>query len=113
MAKQFITLIICLGGLICSQSNAASISDPTRPFVKVNKQTVKTKLKITKKQQLNAIFIKSGSKQAIINNKLYNKGDYFGGKKITAIRANSVELTGANEIVRLTLIDPIKKRISK
>ena len=86
------------------------VKDPTRPGVELIK-TEQTGMKETanKKQLLSAIFIKQGKPQAIINDQLYQQGDYFSGKKIITIKSNKVVLQNANGVSHLTLINPIKK----
>lgn len=110
MAKFIFTirfiLIIFIGA---SVFNAAAINDPTRPFLTPIKSLKKAPRKTNAKQQLTAIFNKQGTRQAIINDKLYKIGDYFLGKKIVAIKSNSVLLRNSQGTSRLTLVKPIKK----
>lgn len=86
--------------------------DPTRPSVIITKteKTTVPKKSVKKNQRLlSAIFIKQGRHQAIINNKLYQKGDFFSGKKIVAIKSNKVVLQSSSGISHLMLIQPVKK----
>ncbi len=95
---------------LCSSAESR-LSDPTKPAIRVlssqPESTVKT---FRKKQSLSAIFIKGGKRQAIINDKLYQTGDIFSGKKIVAIKTNSVILKNAQGVSKLTLTQIIKKR---
>ena len=86
------------------------VKDPTRPgvvLIKTEQTTTKKTEKI--KRLLSAIFIKQGKRQAIINNKLYQQGDYFSGKIIIAIKSNKVVLRNTSGVSHLTLFNPIKK----
>ena len=87
------------------------VKDPTRPGVVLIKTTqTATKKTEKRKRLLSAIFIKQGKRQAIIDDKLYQQGDYFSGKKIIAIESNKVVLQNTSGVSHLTLINPIKKR---
>ena len=86
------------------------VKDPTRPgVVLIKSEQTMAKKAAKRKQLLSAIFIKQGKRQAIINDKLYQQGDYFSGKKIISIKSNKVVLQNANGVSHLTLINPIKK----
>lgn len=93
-------------------SNAKQIvKDPTRPeIVLIKTETSPLKKVIKRKQRLSAIFIKQGIRQAIIDDKLYQKGDYFSGKKIIAIKSNKVVLQNTSGISHMTLTNSIKKQ---
>jgi len=90
--------------------NAKQIAtDPTRPgivLIKTDPTIIKKTVK--RKRLLSAIFIKQGKRQAIINDKLYQQGDYFFGKKIIVIKSNKVVLQNSSGVSHLTLINPIK-----
>jgi len=87
------------------------VKDPTRPGISLVKTgTSALKKTVKPKQRLSAIFIKRGKRQAIIDDKLYQKGDYFSGKRIIAIKSNKVVLQNTSGISHLTLTNPIKKQ---
>ena len=102
-------LLLFLFSINCNAKQI--VKDPTRPGVVLIK-TEGAMLKKTekRKQLLSAIFIKQGIRQAIINDQLYQQGDYFSGKKIITIKPNKVVLQNASGVSQLTLINPIKKR---
>lgn len=86
------------------------VKDPTRPgIVLIKTEQAVTNKTEKRKRLLSAIFIKQGKRQAIINDKLYQQGDYFSGKKIIAIKSNKVVLRNASGVSHLTLTNPIKK----
>ena len=107
--RQAILLMVLL--IVSLNSNAKQIkSDPTRPgVILVNTGQITSKKSVKAKTLLSAIFIKQGKRQAIINNKLYQQGDYFSGKKIIAIKSNKVVLQSSRGVSNLMLIQPVKK----
>lgn len=108
MAKVKSAVILIIGCLSFDDS-MASVKDPTKPiFHSTTNQQTSTK-KVNRKQQLTAIFLKKTNKQAIINEKLYNEGDYVGDKKLIKINSNSVILKNSEGVSRLTLVTSIKK----
>ncbi len=91
----------------------ASVKDPTKPVFHSTPSEQSSAKKVKRKQQLTAIFLKKANKQAIINERLYNEGDYVGDyvgdKKLIKINATSVILQNSEGVSRLTLITSIKK----
>jgi len=107
---KFYFLIIIIFSLSIQVAVAKTINDPTKPKLqKVNnkKNNISSK---SNKQQLTAIFLKKGNYQAIINDKLYRRGDFFNNKKIIAIKSNKVLLKNEHGTSHLTLISPFKKQ---
>jgi len=87
-----------------------AVNDPTKPLFNTIQYKSKINKKSSKKKQLlNAIFIKPGNNQVLINDKIYNQGDFVYGKKIVTITANSVLLKNSTGFTKLILIKTIKK----
>ncbi len=105
---------VLLVSLLFYSLNASAkqiLNDPTRPgIILIESEKKQTKKRLKKSHLLSAIFIKQGKPQAIINNKLYQSGDFFSGKKIIAIKSNKVVLKSNSGISNLMLIQPVKKR---
>ena len=108
MAKLYLIIILILS-LPHSIVIAKAINDPTKPKLQNLIYTKKAASNKNNKQNLTAIFLKKGNYQAIINDKLYRRGDFFGNKKITAIKSNKVILKNEQGASKLTLIIPFKK----
>lgn len=89
---------------------AKAINDPTKPKLQNLANPKSTVSKKNKKQLLTAIFLKKGNYQAIINDKLYRRGDFLGNKKIISIKSNTVLLQNELGTSQLTLISPFKKQ---
>ena len=110
MDKSIFRVIIII--LSC-QTSLANITDPTRPSGEVF-NSIKSKKNINQsKQVLSAIFIKNNVKKAIINSRLYKKGDIYNGKKIISIQNNKVVLESNSKTSELLLIKSIKKTSHK
>lgn len=109
MDKYFFIIILVFFCQICT----ANISDPTRPPSTAISDLKDKKHHEKNQDALTAIFIKKGIKQAIINNHLYKKGDYYKGKIIISIQKNKVVLKSDVKRSELFLIKPIKKQINK
>ncbi|PKF62962.1 MSHA biogenesis protein MshK [Psychromonas sp. psych-6C06] len=95
--------IIFLSLLISSNlfAQSALLVDPTAPL---NFQAKKvTKAYRAPLPRLQSLVVKSGHPQAIMNNKLYQKGQYVAGYKIIAIDAEKVLLEYQNKSYKLTL----------
>jgi len=110
--KPFCRAIILIVLLFVSlNSHAKQIkSDPTRPgVILVKTGQITSKKTVKAKTLLSAIFIKQGKRQAIINNELYQQGDFFSGKKIITIKSNKVVLQTSRGVSNLMLIHPVKK----
>ena len=99
--------------ILCFQVKAENIVDPTKPINDDINQSSTNDDSKNDQQVLTAIFIKQGLKQAVINNHLYKKGDYFNGNKIISIKKNKVILKKDFKESELLLIQPIKKRITQ
>ena len=110
MVKGYLlTLFLLAINGISTQAEAAQVvNDPTRPALTTAKMVNTGPIEI-KKPQLTAIFIKQGVNRAIINDKLYRLGDFFGDKKIIKIEINGVTLMNNKDVSQLTLINPFKK----
>ena len=108
MDKLNSAVILLIGGLALNNA-MASVKDPTKPVFHSTPSEQSSAKKVKRKQQLTAIFLKKANKQAIINERLYNEGDYVGDKKLIKINATSVILQNSEGVSRLTLITSIKK----
>ncbi len=96
--------------LICVFVLAAQAKDPTRPLMSgVGKTIQKTNNKTVSKQPLTAIFIRNKQTVAMIEGKLYSKGDYYRGSRILKIHKDKVLLRSIDGSFQLTLIPKIKK----
>jgi len=108
--NPLVVLIFCFSFTV-----SAVDYDPTKPLIKISSKQDKVFKKTTKQNNkkrrnpLSAIFIKQGHHQAIINNHLYQSGDTVLGKKIVSINANTVLLKNRQGILKLTLIQSVKK----
>lgn len=89
---------------------APTIVDPTRPSFGTQTSIIQNPEEPKKEQKLTAIFFKSGVGTAIINNNLYQSGEFFSGNKIVKIESNSVLLKNQEGYFRLTLINQFKKQ---
>ena len=93
----FLSLFISLN--LCAQSEP--LVDPTKPLnfqVKKERKVYRATL-----PKLQSILVKSGKQQAILNNKLYQQGQWVSGYKITLIDAGKVLLTYKKKTYKLTL----------
>ncbi len=88
------------------------LDDPTKPLVRFNNLTKSTKSsvikKTKKKKSLTATFIKRGKRQAIIDDKLFELGDIYSGRKIISIHSDRVILRSSKGTSQLKLINQIK-----
>lgn len=75
--------------------------DPTQPL---NFQVMKEK-KVYRNAlpQLQSIVVKEGKRQAILNNTLYQKGQWVNGYQITHIESQKILLKYQNKTYKLTL----------
>lgn len=105
MAKYFITLSL---SIICFSVNAG---DPTRPLIP-SQSTVKStpNSKPKTKQPLKAIFSRGNKRYAIIEDKVYYRGDRYRGSRIIAIQSDKVILQTSKGKQYLTLIKNVKKK---
>jgi len=107
---KFYLFIIVIISLSNASVIAKAIKDPTKPKLQNVTSTKKSTSNKNNKQLLTAIFLKKGNYQAIINDKLYRRGDFFGNKKIISIKSNKVVLKNEQGTSQLTLISPFKKQ---
>lgn len=78
-----------------------SLADPTKPLnFKVKKER---KIYRAALPQLQSIVVKNGKPQAIINNKLYQQGQWVSGYKVRLIDAEKVLLEYQKKTYKLTL----------
>jgi len=96
---------LIFGSLLISLSlyaQSESLVDPTAPLnFQPTKQQVRKKSAALPKLQ--SIVIKAGVPQAIINNRVYQQGQYIGNYQITLIDSKKVLLKLQNKIHKLTL----------
>lgn len=81
-------------------------NDPTRPKSLSESKVILKNKKV--KQPLTAIFTKNNKRIAIIENTIYERGDFYRGSRIINITSNKVVLRSKSGIKKLTLIDKIK-----
>lgn len=86
------------------------INDPTKPALySSDVEEVAIESGSISKQRLTAIFIRRNTRNAIINDTFYKKGDYVSGRKIISIESGRVILKNSQGTTQLNLISPIKK----
>jgi len=90
-------------------ASANAFSDPTRPLMSAPKSAPTEKVAVEKKQPLTAIFTKGKKRFAVIEEKIYRKGDIYRNSQIIRITDDKVILRTAQGTRRLTLIQKIKK----
>ena len=82
-------------------AQSESLVDPTQPLnfqVKKERKVYRAAL-----PTLQSIFVQSGTQQAILNDRLYQQGQWVNGYKITLIDAEKVLLKYKNKTYKLTL----------
>jgi MSHA biogenesis protein MshK len=100
---------LLMGSFLCVQCCFAELRDPTRPEGFVDKSTEVR----TDSLELNAIFISSQRKVAVINGQVVKVGDEVSGVKVISIDENSVELEGADNRMTLYLVStPVKTPVN-
>lgn len=85
-------------------ARSEALVDPTAPLNFQQKKPSKVYRAAVPKLQ--SIVVKSGKQQAIINNKLYQKGQSVDGYQVTHIDADKVLLEYQKKIYTLTLYSP-------
>lgn len=98
---KFIFFISCLFISVNLFAQNTPLADPTKPLnFKVKKAR---KIYQTTLPTLQSIIIKSGKREAILNNKVYQKGQWVNGYRVTQIDAKKVLLEYQNKMYKLTL----------
>ncbi len=94
-------IIIILFFAVNLSAQGEPLVDPTKPLN--FQQTATKKVYRAKLPTLQSIIIKQGKHQAILNNNIYQKGEWINGYQITQIDAEKVLLKYQKSTYRLTL----------
>ncbi|WP_051143734.1 hypothetical protein [Psychromonas hadalis] len=101
---KYIFIMLFISSNLFAQSEVAQrevLVDPTKPL---NFQVKKVnKVYRAGLPTLQSIIIKQGKQQAILDNKMYQKGQWINGYKITKIDKKKVLLEYQNKTYKLTL----------
>lgn len=93
-------ILLCGWGMTCS---AQTLVDPTRPPHFKDGQAGPVEEQKSTSLRLNMVRTTGRKRMAMINGKMFNKGDEVGSAKIINITGNSVELLQDGEAIILTM----------
>lgn len=110
--KTYVTIAMVCSCLLLTQvyaaqphTNQPQFRDPTRPADYVGEEGANP-------WELNAVFISSERRVAVINGISVTVGDMINGEKVMSINPDSVTVGNGNDIITLYLVDKnVKKSV--